>query len=67
MHYEANRYEAELMNMARQAGSREGLIAAIERVQTDLDRQIGSLHQADDVTALVIAPRSIGGVSRDAA
>ncbi|MAY73789.1 MAG: hypothetical protein CMJ31_03520 [Phycisphaerae bacterium] len=53
----SRRHETELANLALAADDREGLAHAVTAMQAKLDTQIGSLHQADDVTAVVIAPR----------
>ncbi|MCA9309801.1 MAG: serine/threonine-protein phosphatase [Phycisphaerales bacterium] len=37
-------------------GTSEGLARAMKQIAATLDRQVGSLHQVDDLTAMVIAP-----------
>ncbi|MEM7622975.1 MAG: PP2C family protein-serine/threonine phosphatase [Planctomycetota bacterium] len=60
-------YTDRLVALGRAGADRETLVRAIAATQDELDTQIGSLHQADDVTAVVIAPRSPAAQARAAA
>lgn len=58
------RYIGKLAELGRSAGDTSRLQRAVGMMQAGLDRQAGSLHQPDDVTALVIAPKAGFGYGR---
>jgi len=63
-------YLSKLRALAEAVGDRNALADAIAAMEAELDAQLGSLHQADDVTAITIAPRreaEVGGVAKRAA
>ena len=45
-------------------GTAEGLQAAMRHLRNALDQQVGSLHQVDDLTAMVIAPSADQALDR---
>jgi sigma-B regulation protein RsbU (phosphoserine phosphatase) len=58
---------AYLRELTRLVGGERSLNECVAELEALLDEQSGSLHQADDITAVVISPRREAGVGRLAA
>lgn len=53
-----------LATLGRSGGDRDALASAVAALQCELDAQVGSLHQVDDVTAVVVAPAALAAAQR---